>query len=102
MKVYYWSPHLSKVATVKSVFNSCKSLNKKRGYRAKIINVIGEWDSIDKNIGLIYLENLKFINTCQKKDIFSRLQVYLIFLICFFLFFFLRRITRFLIIHLYV
>ena len=85
MKVYYWSPHLSKVATVKSVFNSCKSLNKKRGYRAKIINVIGEWDSIDKKYRIDLFRKFKIYKYIPKEGyFFSRLSSILIFLICFF------------------
>ena len=46
MKVYYWSPHIDKVATVKAVINSAYSLKlySKNKYIPFIINVAGEWD----------------------------------------------------------
>jgi len=50
MKVFYWSPFLSNVATVKSVLNSAISLKKfsKNKITPNIINVIGEWTSLEK------------------------------------------------------
>ncbi len=103
MKVYYWSPHLSKVATVKSVFNSCKSLNKKKGYNAKIINVIGEWDHVDQKYREDLFYNFKIYKHLPRKGyFFSRFSSILIFFICFFpLYFFLKKKKpEFLIVHL--
>lgn len=47
MKVFYWSPHTSYVATIKAVLNSAISLNKygNNKYDVSIINVNGEWDN---------------------------------------------------------
>ena len=61
MKIYYWSPHLSKVGTIKSVYNSCKSLRNK-GIDAKIINAIGEWSHIDDEIRIDLLKKIFTIN----------------------------------------
>lgn len=47
MKIYYWSPYFSKVATVRSVLNSFKVL-KENGYETKILNCAGEWSFINK------------------------------------------------------
>ena len=44
MKVYYWCPYLSKLALVKSLLNSCKSLNKKKVFETILL--------INKNITL--------------------------------------------------
>ena len=46
-KIFYWSPHISKVATVKNVINSAFSLKKfsKEKIDVSIIDVIGEWSS---------------------------------------------------------
>ena len=43
MKVYYWSPHTSYVATIKAVYNSALSLTKynKENFIVKIINANG-------------------------------------------------------------
>ena len=45
--VFYWSPYLGKVATIRSVINSMiglKTFNKNR-YDVSVINCYGEWDS---------------------------------------------------------
>ena len=44
--VFYWSPCLSKVGTVKSTINSALALSRysKENYKVKIINTCGEWD----------------------------------------------------------
>ena len=45
--VYYWSPFISKVATIKAVYNSVNSINKYSNDKLspKIIDVYGEWES---------------------------------------------------------
>ena len=59
-KVYYWSPFISRVATVRAVIRSAESLKKysKNAYEPYIINSVGEWfeyesELKDKNIKLI-------------------------------------------------
>ena len=44
--IYYWSPCLNPVGTVKSTLNSAISLMKysKETYEVSIINSCGEWD----------------------------------------------------------
>ena len=46
-KIFYWSPHISKVATVKNVVNSALSLKKfnKEKIDVSILDVIGEWSN---------------------------------------------------------
>ena len=45
-KILYWSPFLTKIATIKSVVNSAISLNKyDKTYDVYIINSVGEWNS---------------------------------------------------------
>ena len=46
-KIFYWSPHISKVATVKNVINSAFSLKKfcKEKIDVSILDVIGEWNN---------------------------------------------------------
>jgi len=103
MKVYYWSPHLSKVATVKAVFNSCKSLNKKKNFEAKIINVIGEWDNINKKYRIDLFKKIKIYKFLPKEGFFySRLTSVIIFTLSFFPLYFLlkKKKPSFLIIHL--
>ena len=48
-KVFYWSPHLNPVGTVKSTLNSALSLTKySNHYEVHMINVCGEWNSYEK------------------------------------------------------
>jgi len=67
MKVFYWSPFTSKVATITAVINSADSLQKFSNNKISsyIINVFGEWndyleDINNKNIKLIYLSKFNF------------------------------------------
>lgn len=61
--IYYWSPCLSNIATVKATINSAVSLTKySKEYDVKIINVCGEWRKyknylLKKNVSI---ENLSF------------------------------------------
>ena len=61
--IYYWSPCLAKVATVKATMNSAISVAKYSDlYDVKILNVCGEWNKhknylLDNNISV---ENLTF------------------------------------------
>ena len=45
--VYYWSPYLGKVATIRSVINSMIGLKRHNGdnYKINLINCYGEWNS---------------------------------------------------------
>ena len=54
MKIFYWSPFISKVATVSSVIRSAESIIKycdtKKKIDVSIIDAIGEWDNYRNNI----------------------------------------------------
>ena len=65
-KIFYWSPHISNVATIKNVINSMISLKSysKTPMNISIINVIGEWsknkDQLSLfDINLIEMKGLK-------------------------------------------
>ena len=106
MKIYYWSPFTSKVATIKAVINSAYGLKKLYKHDTYLINSFGEWDSYNK---LIKKYNIKKIdNSFKLKSINvrgflrSRVAYILIFIKSFF---FLNKILRqnkpdYLIIHL--
>lgn len=102
MKVYYWSPHLSKVGTIKSVYNSCISL-RNQGIDAKIINAVGEWSHLDDEIRLDLFKKFNFYNILPRKGyINSKFSSVIIFVISFFplLLLLKRNEPHFLIIHL--
>ncbi len=60
MNIYYWSPFITHVATVRSVINSASSLNSYSDkYSTYIINVAGEWNIYKKELSA---KNIKIIN----------------------------------------
>ncbi len=60
-KIFYWSPHISKVATIKNVINSAFSLKKfyKEKIDVSILDVIGEWSSYKDEFELKKINYLK-------------------------------------------
>ena len=65
MKVFYWSPFFTKIATIAAVINSAKSLlkyNKQNKYSVSIINAIGEWNVYKADIG----KNIDFKELSKK------------------------------------
>ena len=110
MKVYYWSPFISKVATVSSVIRSANSLlkySKSKTINVGVINAIGEWDELkdtfNKKIEILNLNSSKILNFLPKGGYLKSRTSYLI--IFFLNFFKLLSLIRkknpdFLIIHL--
>ncbi len=69
-KIFYWSPFIDKVATTKSVINSCYSLKKySRNFKPVILNACGEWNSLSDEIDQkgISLENLTSLKILENK-----------------------------------
>ena len=62
MKIYYWCPYLTNIATIKSVLRSAKSLSEnnktKKIKEVVILNSSGEWDFQKKNSSKIKIMNL--------------------------------------------
>ena len=91
ISIYYWSPFISYVATVKAVLNSASAFNKysKKKYETSIINVAGEWDQYQhvlrkNNINLIQLTKSKILNNSNITGYLkSRLIYVYIFVIAF-------------------
>ena len=59
MKIFYWSPFTSHVATIKAVINSAYGLNKCFKIQTTLINALGEWKPFHKDIKL---KKIKIIN----------------------------------------
>ena len=58
--VYYWSPCLTKVGTVKSTLNSAIALSKyNANFDVRIINVFGEWTEYSK---ILRENSIKLVN----------------------------------------
>jgi len=66
MKIYYWSPFTSHVATIKAVINSAYGLKNIFQYDTSIINSFGEWDSYKKEIRL---KKIGILNNSKKTNI---------------------------------
>ena len=59
MKLFYWSPFLSNIATIDAVINSINSLNrydKNKKYETSLIDSSGEWQE-KKRKGRRYKHN---------------------------------------------
>jgi len=106
MKVFYWSPHTSHVATIKAVLNSAISLVKygNHKYDVSIINTNGEWNNFQaKEVKFVNLFKSIYFNTFPVSGfIKSRISYLYIFIRYFFA---LKKLLRnekpdFLIIHL--
>ena len=89
MKIFYWSPFFTKVATISAVLNSAESLMRyknKNDYEVTIINAIGEWNDykkeIDKSISIKDLFKKDFTKLIPKGNFLkSRLSYIFIFLV---------------------
>lgn len=87
MKIYYWSPFFTNIATIKAVIRSAESLvkfSKKEKYNVSLIDAIGEWDEykniIDKKIKIIELSKIKLKDYIPKNSFLkSRLSYIIIF-----------------------
>ena len=93
MKIFYWSPFISKVATVSSVIRSAESIlkysKKKNNINVAIIDAIGEWKNyrkiINPKIEIINLSKKNISESLPKEGFFkSRLSYALIFALTFF------------------
>ena len=90
-KIYYWSPCLSKVGTIKSTLNSAYSLKKFdfNNNKVVIINSCGEWDNYkneieNNNVEIVDLGFKYFKFLPVKGVIQSRISYAIIFLLSFF------------------
>ena len=81
--IYYWSPCLNKVGTVKSTLNSAIAVSKfSKNYNVKVINVFGEWEDYKEifskyNIETIDL-NFNYYKVLPKKGFLNSRFSYLI------------------------
>ena len=88
-KIFYWSPYLSKVATIEAVINSVKGIKKySNEYEPILINACGEFDIQEDltslNINVLDLTSLIYHNYLPYKGfILSRISFIVIFLISF-------------------
>ena len=70
MKIFYWSPFLSNIATVDAVLKSINSLlkfDKQKMFDPQIIDAVGEWNQISTRVEKIKIKRL------YKKEIYLSL-----------------------------
>ena len=74
--VYYWSPFISKVATIRSVINSAESLKKysKNDFEPIILNVAGEWNFFKKSMNI---HNIKIVDLTTSKILDGKFNYFL-------------------------
>ena len=93
MKIFYWAPFISKVATVSSVIRSAESILKyskrKNKINLAIVDAIGEWQDYKKKINpkieIINLSKKNFFHYLPSGSFFkSRFSYGLIFILTFF------------------
>ena len=93
MKIYYWSPFFSNIATINSVLRSAESIinysEKKKKIKISLIDAIGEWDKytekINNKIEIIKLNKISLIKYLPKKGYLrSRFSFLFIFFFNFF------------------
>jgi len=74
MKIYYWSPHISHVATVSAVINSIKSVQKYSSGKIKclLLDAVGEWQDYSEELSKNKIETHKL----YLKEKYSKLPRY--------------------------
>ena len=79
-EIYYWSPFIGRVATIRSVINSMIGLKKFQNskFKIKLINCFGEWNSFrtrlnKESIDILNLQKKIKVNIDLHGFIFSRL-----------------------------
>tara|TARA_A100001015_G_scaffold282730_1_gene347332 strand:- start:4746 stop:5927 length:1182 start_codon:yes stop_codon:yes gene_type:complete len=90
MKIFYWSPFLSNIATIDAVVNSVRSISmfdKKNFFKPSIIDSTGEWLSQKNktnNLHIINLYNKEYYSRLPKGGYLkSRISQILIFILSF-------------------
>lgn len=83
MKIFYWCPFLTHIATIKAVKNSVASIKKyKKNTKVKILNSIGEWDFLNnnhQNFDVLDVQKIKIYKLLPKKGFLkSRLSFLII------------------------
>ena len=78
-KIIFWSPLISHVGTINAVLKSALSLSNRSGYKIYVIDVIGEFRSINKNDfkNIIFLNIFNLSKYLPKTGVFSKLFLYL-------------------------
>ena len=109
-KIFYWSPYLSNVATIRNVINSALSLKKYNydSYDVSLLDTMGEWklykeEIIQNKVNIKKINNLNLNFDLNKSGYFkSRLYFIFIFIFNFFPLLKLLKVKKpnFLIVHL--
>ena len=88
-KIFYWSPYLSNVATIRNVINSALSLKKYNynSYDVSLLDTIGEWklykeEIIQNKVNIKKINNLN-LNIDHNKSGYFKSRLYFIFIFIF-------------------
>jgi len=88
-KIFYWSPYLSNVATIRNVINSALSLKKYNynSYDVSLLDTMGEWklykeEIIQNKVNIKKINNLN-LNIDHNKSGYFKSRLYFIFIFIF-------------------
>ena len=84
IKVFYWSPYLSHVATIKNVINSALTLTKyNKNYQVSLIDSIGEWEIFREKLknNRVSVESLNNLKLKGDKVGFLKSRLYFLFIL---------------------
>ena len=88
-KIFFWSPHVSNVATVKNVINSAASLKKynKDQINVSIIDAVGEWKKYKDEIKVLKINMIEMpglnLSKFFPKESFNKSRLIYFFIIFF-------------------
>ena len=75
MKIFYWSPFFTNIATIKAVIKSAESLvkfSKEKKYDVSLIDAIGEWspynEIISEKVNIIKLNKIRLVKYLPKNS----------------------------------
>ena len=87
-KIFFWSPMLGNVGTIKATTNSAEAISKYSEYKVYLLNVFGEFNFYKKNFNNISVLNIfSFLRFLPTTGFISKISIYF-FSLLFFPFFF--------------
>lgn len=88
-KIFFWSPMLGNVGTIKATTNSAEAISKYSEYKVYLLNVFGEFNFYKKNFNNISVLNIfSFLRFLPTTGFISKISIYFFSLLSFPFFFY--------------
>ncbi len=88
-KIFFWSPMLGNVGTIKATTNSAEAISKYSEYKVYLLNVFGEFNFYKKNSNNINILNIfSFLKFLPTTGFISKISIYFFSLLSFPFFFY--------------